>query len=153
MPATCCCRLTRGSERSAAVPPPQPPQPPPPPPPPAGGAGPVRRPRSHLAPVLSCLGRAAGLTPCDLADRLGLSPAEVSDILSGERFPAWPLTERLARVCGADPVVLRKVWQDEKLREHLPRPPAPGVAAAEQQGATDPATTYEQGTERSGRDR
>jgi transcriptional regulator with XRE-family HTH domain len=147
VPATC-CRLTRGTERSTAVPPP--------PSPPAGGTGPVRPPRSHLAPVLACLGRAAGLTPRALAERLGLCPAEVSDILSGERFPAWPLTERFARVCGADPMVLRKVWQDEKLREHLPRPPAAGVlgvAAAERQGAMDPPTPCEQAAERSGHDR
>lgn len=85
----------------------------------------ARSSRSHLAPVLSRLQRASRVTLRTLADRLGISPSQVSRILSGERFPSWYLTERFAHVCGADPMVLRKVWEDEKLREDQPRPTVP----------------------------
>lgn len=91
-----------------------------------------RQSRSHLAPVLSRLQRASAVTLRTLADRLGISPSLVSRILSGERFPSWQLTERFAHICGADPMVLRKVWEDEKLHEHRPRstlPPADDPAA------------------------
>jgi hypothetical protein len=74
------------------------------------------RPRSHLAPVLSRLHRASQLPLRALAARLGISPSHTSRILSGEWFPGWWLTERFAQACGADPRVLRKVWEDEKLR-------------------------------------
>ncbi len=97
--------------------------------PPAGPeAAPAGRPRSHLAPVLARLHRASGLSLRDMAVRLGISPSQASRILSGQRFPGWQLTERLAHVCGADPLVLRKVWEGEKLREE--RPPNPPEAAS-----------------------
>jgi transcriptional regulator with XRE-family HTH domain len=73
--------------------------------------------RSHLAPVLSGLHRASRLSLRDLAMHMGISSSHASRILSGERFPNWRLTERLARACGADPQVLRRVWEDEKLRD------------------------------------
>lgn len=72
---------------------------------------------SHLAPVLSGLHRASRLSLRDLAMHMGISSSHASRILSGERFPNWRLTERLARACGADPQVLRRVWEDEKLRD------------------------------------
>jgi transcriptional regulator with XRE-family HTH domain len=73
--------------------------------------------RSHLAPVLTSLHRASRLPLRLLAARLGISCLHASQILSGERFPGWRLTERFARACGADPLVLRKVWEDERFRE------------------------------------
>ncbi|MEE4543967.1 helix-turn-helix transcriptional regulator [Streptomyces sp. V4-01] len=79
--------------------------------------------RSHLAPVLSRLHRASQMPLRTLAARLGISASQASRILSGERFPSWWLTERFARACGADPQVLRTVWEAERLRE--PQPPAP----------------------------
>lgn len=84
----------------------------------------TRQSRSHLAPVLSRLQRASRLPLRTLADRMGVSTSQISRILSGERFPNWNLTERFAHICGADPMVLRKVWEDEKLRDDQPlRPP------------------------------
>lgn len=81
--------------------------------------------RSHLAPVLSRLHRASQTSLRALAARLGISPSQASRILSGERFPSWWLTERFAQACGADPQVLRKVWETEKLREdQQPRSPS-----------------------------
>ncbi|WUH94369.1 helix-turn-helix domain-containing protein [Streptomyces sp. NBC_00433] len=72
--------------------------------------------RSHLAPVLSQLKRASGMPLRALAARLGIAAADAAAILSGERFPDWGLTERFALACGADPLVLRKVWEDARLR-------------------------------------
>ncbi|QMU69347.1 helix-turn-helix transcriptional regulator [Streptacidiphilus sp. P02-A3a] len=84
-------------------------------------------PHSWLAPVLSRLHRASGLTQRDLADRVGVSPSLLSRVLTGERFPNWPLTERLSRACGADPVVLQKVWQDEWRRQEQSPPAVMGA--------------------------
>ncbi|WP_433890911.1 helix-turn-helix domain-containing protein [Streptomyces sp. CA-111067] len=95
-----------------AAPPPRPPAP--------EAATAANRSRSHLAPVLSRLQRASRMPLRALAARLGIDPSQASRILSGERFPSWHLTERFARACGADPMVLRKVWEDEKLREDQP---------------------------------
>ncbi|WP_328917457.1 MULTISPECIES: helix-turn-helix transcriptional regulator [unclassified Streptomyces] len=81
---------------------------------------PAGRHRSRLAPVLARLHRASQMPLRALAARLGISPSYASQILSGERFPNWWLTEELAKACGADPLVLRKVWEDEKLREDQP---------------------------------
>ncbi|SHM43261.1 helix-turn-helix domain-containing protein [Actinacidiphila paucisporea] len=72
--------------------------------------------RSHLAPVLRQLHRARGMPLRALAARLGIPAADTAAILSGERFPGWSLTERFAQACGADPLVLRKVWEDARLR-------------------------------------
>lgn len=36
--------------------------------------------------------------------------------MSGERFPAWPKVATLARACGADPEVLRRVWEASNAR-------------------------------------
>ncbi|MEV6011296.1 helix-turn-helix transcriptional regulator [Streptomyces sp. NPDC051976] len=94
------------------------------PPPASPHAVAASHPRSHLAPVLARLHRASDMSLRQLADRLNISTSQASRILSGERFPSWHLTERLAHACGADPLVLRKVWEDEKLREE--QPPQPG---------------------------
>ncbi|MFH8558951.1 helix-turn-helix domain-containing protein [Streptomyces celluloflavus] len=70
----------------------------------------------HLAPVLSQLQRASGLSLRRLAERTDVSPGHLSRIMSGERFPSWPTTARLARACGADPAVLHRVWDDAEAR-------------------------------------
>jgi hypothetical protein len=36
--------------------------------------------------------------------------------MSGERFPSWKDAEAIAKACGADPVILRRVWQDAEAR-------------------------------------
>ncbi|WP_333768649.1 helix-turn-helix domain-containing protein [Streptomyces sp. IBSBF 2435] len=77
---------------------------------------PADRHQSHLAPVLSQLHRASGMPLRILASRLGIPSAHAAALLSGECFPGWSLAERFARACGADPLVLRKVWEDARLR-------------------------------------
>lgn len=80
---------------------------------------------NRLAPVLSMLLRSAQLTNKDVSARIGCSASYLSRILNGERLPTWPLTQRFARVCGADPDVLRKVWETERLSDKArdPEPP------------------------------
>jgi transcriptional regulator with XRE-family HTH domain len=84
---------------------------------------------NRLAPVLSMLARASNLPLVTISERIGCSASYVSRMLSGERLPSWRLTERFARVCGADPTVLRAVWESERLRDKAPRgvpkPPTP----------------------------
>ncbi|MFG1807189.1 helix-turn-helix domain-containing protein [Streptomyces sp. NPDC049040] len=90
------------------------------------GQGPAGGRRSHLAPVLCQLHRASGMPLRALAVRLGIPTADAAAILAGECFPGWHLTERFAQACGADPLVLRKVWEDARLREDRHRGPRNG---------------------------
>ncbi|MFF4606903.1 helix-turn-helix domain-containing protein [Streptomyces sp. NPDC001339] len=74
-----------------------------------------------LAPVLSHLQRASRLSLRSLGERTSLSASHLSRILSGERFPDWSVTARIARACGADPCALRKVWEDAETRRGTKR--------------------------------
>ncbi|GGP93336.1 helix-turn-helix domain-containing protein [Streptomyces melanogenes] len=81
---------------------------------------------NRLAPVLSMLARASQLPLKDISLKIGCSASYLSRVLNGERIPTWRLTERFARVCGADPSVLRTVWETERLRDKgdfTPPPP------------------------------
>ncbi|MEV1048752.1 helix-turn-helix domain-containing protein [Streptomyces sp. NPDC049916] len=69
-----------------------------------------------FACVLSNLQRASGLTLRALSKRSSLSPSFLSRAMNGERFPSWEAAAALARACGADPEVLRKVWEDADAR-------------------------------------
>jgi transcriptional regulator with XRE-family HTH domain len=81
---------------------------------------------NRLAPVLSMLARASELPLHELARQSRCSASYLSRMLSGHRVPSWRITEQFARACGADPVVLRKVWETEQLRRRQPRGPAAG---------------------------
>jgi transcriptional regulator with XRE-family HTH domain len=73
--------------------------------------------RPHdLASVLSSLQRASGHSLRALGTRTGLSPSFLSRLMSGERFPTWKDAAAIADACGADPLVLRRVWQDAEAR-------------------------------------
>lgn len=72
--------------------------------------------RCQIGSVLTQVQRASRMTMEELAASIRVSPAEASSFLSGEKFPSWPVTERLALACGADTQVLRKVWDDEQDR-------------------------------------
>jgi transcriptional regulator with XRE-family HTH domain len=86
-----------------------------------------RRATSRLAPILSHLQRAARIPLRQLGTHTRVSASYLSRVLCGEKFPSWELTERFARACGADPMALRKVWEDEKLSG--PATPAPDAFA------------------------
>jgi transcriptional regulator with XRE-family HTH domain len=91
---------------------------------------------NRLAPILSMLIRTSQLTNKEVAARIGCSPSYLSRIVSGERVPTWELTRKFAQACGADPEVLRTVWESEKLSQRSRTvPPASDdtpVSAAEQ---------------------
>ncbi|MFD0344905.1 helix-turn-helix domain-containing protein [Kitasatospora aburaviensis] len=82
-------------------------------------------------------GRPSGQSLQDIAKRCGYSAYYLSRLLSGERVPTWPLTEKFARACGADPA-LRKVWETERLRDKTPVPLAVPVSPAPAGGAAAP---------------
>lgn len=103
----------------------------------AEDAAPVRRPApptlratNQLAPVLSRLQSASGIPLRQLGLRTQVSASYLSRVLSGEKFPTWELTEKIALVLGADSEAVRKVWLDEQARNGSrsrrprPRPPA-----------------------------
>ncbi|GAB7111104.1 hypothetical protein JCM4814A_94230 [Streptomyces phaeofaciens JCM 4814] len=79
---------------------------------------------NRLAPILSMLIRTAQLSNKEVSSRIGCSASYLSRMLSGERVPTWTLTRKFAQACGADPEVLRTVWESEKLSERN-RAPAP----------------------------
>ncbi|MFE4824788.1 helix-turn-helix domain-containing protein [Streptomyces sp. NPDC056704] len=72
---------------------------------------------NRLSPILSMLVRTAQLTNKEVSSRIGCSASYLSRILSGERVPTWDLTRKFAHTCGADPEVLRTVWESEKLSQ------------------------------------
>ncbi|MFI6881123.1 helix-turn-helix domain-containing protein [Streptomyces sp. NPDC050400] len=88
--------------------------------------GPPQRPASpafnRLAPVLSMLARTSKLSLQDISERVGCSASYLSRIVNGERVPSWRITERFAAACSADPAVLRKVWESERLQDKEARP-------------------------------
>lgn len=90
---------------------------------------------NRLAPILSMLIRTAQLTNKEVSGRIGCSASYLSRILSGERVPTWDLTRKFAQACGADPEVLRTVWESEKLRyrpaEPASSPDGPPLAGTE----------------------
>ncbi|MEV0982443.1 helix-turn-helix transcriptional regulator [Streptomyces sp. NPDC049915] len=91
---------------------------------------------NRLSPILSMLIRTAQLTNKEVSHKIGCSPSYLSRILTGERVPTWDLTRKFAHACGADPEVLRAVWETEKLsqkyREPSPDPDAEPLPAAEE---------------------
>ncbi|RKN61344.1 XRE family transcriptional regulator [Streptomyces klenkii] len=96
-------------------------QPSPVPVPPLGSIHARPRPAfNRLAPVLSMLARTSQKPMKELSERTRCSASYLSRILNGERIPTWELTERFARACGADPAVLRSVWETERLRSNSP---------------------------------
>lgn len=80
---------------------------------------------NQLAPVLSHLQRASKLSLRAISERADISPSYLSRILSGERFPNWPVTARIARILGADTSALRKVWEDASAHHGNVRSPTP----------------------------
>ncbi|MGW0121715.1 helix-turn-helix domain-containing protein [Streptomyces sp. NPDC003327] len=72
---------------------------------------------NRLAPILSMLVRTSKLSQKEVSMKIGCSASYLSRILSGERVPTWALTKKFARVCGADPAILRRVWESQKLSE------------------------------------
>ncbi|NED07621.1 helix-turn-helix domain-containing protein [Streptomyces sp. SID6648] len=84
----------------------------------------------HFACVLSNLQRASGYSLRALSKRTSLSPSFLSRAMNGERFPSWEATASLARACGADPEVLRKVWEDAEARRSRKSAKPEGLASA-----------------------
>ncbi|WP_394816470.1 helix-turn-helix domain-containing protein [Streptomyces lancefieldiae] len=84
-----------------------------------------------LATVLSSLQRASGLSLRTRAGSTELSPSFLSRVMSGERFPSWRHACSIARACGADPEVLRRVWESSNARrDNQPPPSHPRLRAA-----------------------
>ncbi|MFI9297550.1 helix-turn-helix domain-containing protein [Streptomyces gardneri] len=84
---------------------------------PAQGAEPSGAAYNRLAPILSMLIRTSQLSIKEVSEKIGCSASYLSRLLSGERVPTWDLTRKFARVCGADPDVLRSVWESQKLSQ------------------------------------
>ncbi|KOV98187.1 hypothetical protein ADL02_06775 [Streptomyces sp. NRRL WC-3723] len=59
---------------------------------------------------------ASGIPLRQLGLRAQVSASYLSRVLSGEKFPTWELTEKIAVALGADSAAVHKVWQDERER-------------------------------------
>ncbi|WP_329585292.1 helix-turn-helix domain-containing protein [Streptomyces sp. NBC_01362] len=89
---------------------------------PSPDTGPAPGP-ADFACVLSNLQRASRHSLRALSKKSGLSPSFLSRGMNGEGFPSWEATADIARACGADPEVLKKVWDDADARRlRKPRP-------------------------------
>ncbi|MEU5666555.1 helix-turn-helix domain-containing protein [Streptomyces longwoodensis] len=98
---------------------------------------PSLRAASQLAPILSRLQIASGIPLRQLGLRVQVSASYISRVLSGEKFPTWDLTEKIALVLGADTDAVRKVWQDERDRHGIrPRRPRQQPATEERDVGT-----------------
>ncbi|MEV7081935.1 helix-turn-helix transcriptional regulator [Streptomyces sp. NPDC093516] len=80
--------------------------------------------RSHIASVITKRTDTSDqLTTGSKRHALGLrvqvSASYLSRVLSGEKFPTWEVTEKIALVLGADTDAVRKVWQDERDRHGI----------------------------------
>ncbi|MFC9431662.1 helix-turn-helix domain-containing protein [Streptomyces sp. NPDC056987] len=118
MPAPPSVQRRPNSRPNTSGPAPSPPLPPPAP----ETAAPGRSPHDQdLAQVLSNLQRASRLTLRSLSRTTGLSPSFLSRLMSGERFPTWKAAASIARACGVEPNLLRKVWQDAEARRYTSR--------------------------------
>ncbi|KDN74867.1 hypothetical protein DF19_27685 [Streptomyces olindensis] len=80
---------------------------------------PSLRATNQLAPILSRLQIASGIPLRQLGLRTQVSASYLSRVLSGEKFPTWELTEKIALVLGADTDAVLKVWQDERDRHGI----------------------------------
>ncbi|MGC5236280.1 helix-turn-helix domain-containing protein [Streptomyces albogriseolus] len=90
---------------------------------------PSLRATNQLSPILSRLQVASGIPLRQLGLRVQVSASYLSRVLSGEKFPTWELTEKIALVLGADTDAVYKVWQDERdrhgIRPRRSRQPSP----------------------------
>lgn len=90
---------------------------------------PSLRATNQLSPILSRLQVASGIPLRQLGLRVQVSASYLSRVLSGEKFPTWELTEKIALVLGADTDAVCKVWQDERdrhgIRPRRSRQPSP----------------------------
>ncbi|WP_236246934.1 helix-turn-helix transcriptional regulator [Streptomyces sp. CC210A] len=96
---------------------------------PAPDTGSASLPGDGIAVALSKMQRASGWSLRALGDRVGLSPSFLCRVMTGERFPTWETTCAITRACGADPEVLRRVWEDADAQRHTDPPPT-GLDAA-----------------------
>ncbi|MFJ6570141.1 hypothetical protein ACIQNU_22240 [Streptomyces sp. NPDC091292] len=75
---------------------------------------------SGIGLVMAQVWRMAAITPDFLVRETGTDLEHITEILSGRHFPSRRFTASYARACGADPLVLLKVWDDENDRRRRP---------------------------------
>ncbi|MFB7645722.1 helix-turn-helix domain-containing protein [Streptomyces sp. NPDC056084] len=76
---------------------------------------------AHIAHLLNHIRRHAGATASSLAHTTGTDISYIHDVLAGRRFPSRSFTHRYARACGADPLILLMVWEQEHDRRQRRR--------------------------------
>ncbi|MEV6807273.1 helix-turn-helix transcriptional regulator [Streptomyces sp. NPDC051132] len=76
--------------------------------------------RTHIGLVMESIRQQSRLPLTILARRTGSTPDHLTRVLAGEHFPSRRLTVLYARACGADPLVMLRIWDDERERRHRP---------------------------------
>ncbi len=75
---------------------------------------------THIGLVMESIRQQSRLSLSFLARRTGSTPNHLIGVLTGKCFPSRRLTDLYARACGADPLVMLRVWDDECERRKRP---------------------------------
>lgn len=73
-------------------------------------------PRWHIGQIMERVLQMAQVPPDEVAARIGVLPHELGRFLAGAELPSRLMLERFARTCGADPIVLLMVREDQQRR-------------------------------------
>ncbi|MET4669120.1 XRE family transcriptional regulator [Streptomyces sp. PvR018] len=76
-------------------------------------------PRWHIGQIMEHVLQLAQVPPDEVASSVGVLPHELSRFLAGAELPSRLMLERFARACGADPIVLLMVRDDQQRRTRV----------------------------------
>lgn len=73
-------------------------------------------PRWHIGQIMAHVLQLAQVPPDEVAASVGVLPQQLGRFLAGAELPSRLMLERFARICGADPIVLLMVREDQQRR-------------------------------------
>ncbi|MFE1887238.1 XRE family transcriptional regulator [Streptomyces microflavus] len=76
-------------------------------------------PRWHIGQIMEHVLQLAQVPSDEVAASIGVLPHGLGRFLAGEELPSRLMLERFARACGADPIVLLMVREDQQRRTRV----------------------------------
>ncbi|WP_430478119.1 helix-turn-helix domain-containing protein [Streptomyces sp. P11-1] len=76
-------------------------------------------PRWHIGQIMERVLQLAQVSPDEVAASVGVLPHDLDRFLAGAELPSRLMLERFARACGADPIVLLMVRDDQQRRTRV----------------------------------
>ncbi|SCK41180.1 hypothetical protein YUWDRAFT_03452 [Streptomyces sp. AmelKG-D3] len=73
-------------------------------------------PRWHIGQIMEHVLQLAQVPADEVAASVGVLPHELGRFLAGAELPSRLMLERFARTCGADPIILLMVREDQRRR-------------------------------------